>query len=186
MKKLVVAAVAAVLMLSGCAHPDQNTYNAKDVGQPTTVEFGTVLQSRKIDIIGENTGVGAGVGAAGGGLLGAAGSGGSVGWTLGSALLGGVAGAVGEQAMNDRTGVEYTITLKNKKTIVVAQNQGKNDQIFGSGAHVMVQTRGSYQRVLSAENLPDVIEKPKSVHIKKQKLSKDLEPDEDDMTDTAK
>ena len=180
MKRTVILATA--LLLSACAHQDQNTYKASEVGKPTTVEFGTVLLERQVDIVGENTGTGAAAGAVGGGLIGAVGSG-SVGWTIASALGGAVVGAVGEQVINNRVGIEYTITLKNRKTIVVTQNQGDKDQVFQPGAAIMVQTTGNYQRVLSADKLPEVIEKPKSVHIKKKALSKDLEPDDEDNAD---
>src|SRR5271170_2070863 len=182
MKKPVI--IAALFLLSACAHPDQNTYFDQEVGKPTTVEFGTVLLERQVDIVGKSTGADAGLGAAGGGAIGAAASH-SLGGALVGIVVGGIAGAVAEQAAQDRVGIEYTITLKNKKTIAVVQNQGKNDVVFAKGAHVMVQTRGEYQRVLSAEDLPDVIDKPKSVHIKKQPLSTNLEPDEDDKADKA-
>src|SRR5258708_4467084 len=151
-----VAAVALLLtgmvLMSSCEFSTQNRYNYADVGQATVVQFGTVLASRPVQITGENSGAGALLGAGGGAAAGAqfGRSGGNVAAALGGAAIGAVVGFAAEQALSNRNGIEYTITLSNGKTITIAQNQRTEDVVFHPGDRVIVQRSGTYQRVLSA------------------------------------
>ncbi|WP_449226560.1 hypothetical protein [Azospirillum argentinense] len=162
----VVLAVAAV-SLGACASQSQNRYSHRDVGQATSVEFGTVMAGRPVDIQGQNTGVGGLVGGAAGGLaLSNVGKGsGNVAAILGGALVGAVAGAVTEQAIADRTGIEYVVTLATGRTITIVQEQAANEPVFAPGQRVMVQTNGTYQRVLSADHLPTETNRPKGIKV---------------------
>lgn len=163
-----IALMAGLAMaLGGCATQGQSRYSYKDVGRASEVAFGTVLSSRQVDITGQNTGAGAVVGGTAGGLaMSNVGSGtGNVAAILGGALVGAVAGAVIEQAAADRVGIEYVLILANGKTITVVQEQDEGDEIFAPGAPVMIQTSGSYQRVLSTANLPSEVSRPKQVKI---------------------
>jgi outer membrane lipoprotein SlyB len=160
-------AAIGLLVLGGCAFQTQNRYNYNEVGKVNLVEFGTVVNARQIDITGENTGGGAllggGAGAAAGAQFGSAS--GSIAAGLGGAAIGAVAGAVIEQALQNRTGMEYTVTLANGKTVTVAQNIGDKDTIFQNGDRVMVQISGGYQRVLAANALPTEIKRPKGITV---------------------
>jgi len=157
-----------VIFLFGCEHPGQNRYGYQEVGTTQVVEFGTVVAIREVDITGKNTGLGAAAGAAGGGIAGSAiGQGtGNAGAILGGVLVGAVAGALAEQAMADRTGLEYTIVLENGKTVTVVQEHKKEDRVFKPGERVMVQASGLYQRVLPADNIPTEMARPKGIKLK--------------------
>ena len=161
------ALLGAMLVLAGCATQGQSRYSHQDVGRATVVEFGTVVASRPVDIKGQNTGAGGLVGATAGGLaLSNVGQGtGNLAAVLGGALVGGVLGAVAEQAVSDRVGIEYTITLANGKTITMAQEQAQEDRVFAPGERVMVQTSGTYQRVLAADHLPNQIARPQGIKV---------------------
>jgi outer membrane lipoprotein SlyB len=163
-----LGAVALLLAgLSGCAHPSQNRYDQSEVGKTTAVSFGTVLAVRPIDITGKNTGLGMIGGAGAGGLAGSqigAGSGNAFA-TLGGVVVGAVAGGLAEQALSDRTGVEYTITLESGVTLTVAQEAPKDERVMQPGERVMVQNSGGYQRVLPASQLPTEIKRPQGVKV---------------------
>ena len=155
------------MALGACATQGQNRYSYQDVGRATVVEFGTVLASRPVDIRGQNTGAGGLVGATAGGLaMSNVGRGsGNVAAIVGGALVGAAAGALAEQAMADRVGIEYVVTLANGKTITIVQEQGQGEQVFGPGQRVMVQSSGTYQRVLSADHLPTAVNRPKDIKV---------------------
>jgi outer membrane lipoprotein SlyB len=160
--------VVLSLLLVGCAKQDgQNQYNYKDVGQSTLVEFGTIVNVREVGITGQNSGAGALVGAGvGAGAASYAGSGSGTAWAVaGGALAGAVIGAAAEQAAADGKGMEYTITKENGQTVTIVQNLNKEDKILQTGQRVMVQTSGSYQRVLPADTLPEQIKRPKGIKV---------------------
>ena len=161
------AVVGITLVVAGCANPTQTRYSYKDVGQATPVVFGAVVASREVDIQGENTGAGAVLGAGAGTAIGAQfGRGtGNLAATLGGAAAGAIIGAIAEQAIQDRVGVEYTITLSNGKTITIVQNRDAKDAPINVGDRVMVQTSGTYQRVLPANSLPEEIKRPKEIKV---------------------
>ncbi len=167
MNKQLAASILTLTLLTGCAHPSQNNYGYQEVGQATTVEFGTVLSLRMVNVTGENTGLGAGVGAVGGGIAGASiGQGaGSLGAMLAGAVIAGVAGAAVEQGINDRTGIEYVITTEHGQTISIVQNFVKGDPDIKAGQRVMIQTSGMYQRILPASDLPQTVKRPKGIKV---------------------
>jgi outer membrane lipoprotein SlyB len=167
MNKAIIACAGA-LFLTGCATPSgQNQYIESDVGISRIVEFGTVLDVRQISITGKNSGLG---GVSGGALGAAAGSGigsgsGNSTAIIAGAIVGAVVGATAEQANSDRTGIEYTIMKENGKVIAVAQNLNEGDTVISKGTRVMIQTTGSYQRVLSAEAMPEAVKRPKGIKV---------------------
>lgn len=165
--KAAVLSVFLAGMLAGCATQGQSRYSYQDVGRATSVEFGTVVASRPVDIKGQNTGVGGAVGATAGGLaMSNVGQGsGNVAAIVGGALLGAVVGALAEQAASDRVGIEYVITLANGKTITIVQEQAAQDRVFGPSERVMVQISGNYQRVLPADHLPNQIARPQGIKV---------------------
>ena len=157
----------AILPLAACAHPGQNRYGFQDVGKPTAVSFGTVITSRPVEITGQNTGTGAAVGLGAGAAAGSAfGSGnGQLGAVLAGALIGAIAGGMTEQAMQDRTGIEYTVTLENGKTLTIVQNIHEDGKPLRKGQRVMVQESGAYSRVLPADDMPTKIKRPKKIAV---------------------
>ncbi|HYE01024.1 MAG TPA: hypothetical protein VEH84_16695 [Alphaproteobacteria bacterium] len=163
-----LAALVVAGLLAGCAPRNgQSSYSAHDVGVASVVKFGTVLAARQVEINHENTGTGAAAGGLAGAVAGAnigSGNGQLVG-LLGGLIVGAVAGAVAEQELNDRVGIEYTITVTDGTTLTIVQEQAQGDVVFQPGASVMVQTRGTYNRVLPSSHLPDTIAKPKDVKI---------------------
>lgn len=167
-KKISVFAslVLSVFLLTGCGAPSsQNVYNFKEAGQSTIVEFGTVLDIRPIKIKGPNSGVGAVAGGTAGAVAGKQfGNGnGQLAAAVGGAVVGIVAGAMAEQALADKTGLDFTVALESGKVITVPQYVNKDEAVLQKGQRVMVQTSGSYQRVLPAEHLPEEMKRPKGI-----------------------
>ena len=157
----------AVLVLAGCETPSQNVYDYREAGRSVIVQFGTVVDVREVKIKGPNTGAGAGVGAVAGATAGAnVGSGdGQVAGALVGVVAGAVAGAMAEQAMQDKVGREFTIVTEKGKTLTIVQYFKKDEPIIKVNERVMVQTSGSYQRVLPADHLPEEIKRPKGIKV---------------------
>ena len=158
----------AMSVLAACAKgPSQDQYLADEVGVSRVVHFATVIQARTVGITGKSSGLGA-MGGAAAGAGGAAyiGQGSGSAWAMaGGAIAGAVAGAAIEQNAADRPGIEYILTKENGKTITVVQEQAKGEHIFAAGERVMIQTSGSYQRVLPANQLPTSIARPKNIQV---------------------
>jgi outer membrane lipoprotein SlyB len=159
--------LTSILLLTACETPSQNVYDYREAGRSVIVEFGTVVDVRPIKIKGQNTGVGAGAGAIAGGVAGAnIGQGdGQIAGMAAGILVGAVAGAVAEQTIQDSEGREMTIVTEKGKTLTIAQYFKKNEPIIQKGERVMVQTSGSYQRVLPAEHLPAEVKRPKGIKV---------------------
>lgn len=162
-----VVSLCLLTGLGGCATQGQSRYSHQEVGKASIVEFGAVIASRKVDIRGQNTGVGGAVGGVAGGLaMSNVGQGsGNTAAILGGVLVGAALGAMAEQAASDRIGIEYIITLSNGKTITIVQEQGSGERVFNAGERVMVQATGNYQRVLPADHLPAEISRPKGINV---------------------
>lgn len=142
--------LALLLLLCSCVQPGQSQYGYQDVGHATVVVYGVISDYREVAITGQNTGAGATAGAAAGAIAGSAiGQGrGSLLGIVGGAVIAGIAGHMAEQALQDRRGIEYTIDLDSGTTITIVQNVKKEDKPLQAGERCMVQTTGSYQRVL--------------------------------------
>lgn len=171
------ATILCLLTVAGCnQHSSQNAYSAKDIGVSHAMEFGTVIKVREIDIIGENSErgamVGGGIGAGAGSYVGN-GSGNS--WAIaGSALAGAVAGHFAEQAMNDRKGYEYTLSMQSGDVKTIAQEKEEGGEAIKAGDYVMLQycdrsedhgrrcvESGRYQRLTKVDKLPAYVKKRK-------------------------
>lgn len=156
------------ILLTGCARNlGQNHYNYNEVGRSTIVEYATIVKTKEVDITGRNTGTGAAAGAAAGGVAGyQVGNGnGQLASTIGGVIVGAVAGGMAEQALADQKGYEYTVVTEHKKTKTIVQYQNKEDRVFRKGEAVMIQTTGTYQRVLEADDLPEQVKRPKGIKI---------------------
>jgi outer membrane lipoprotein SlyB len=170
MKHLIIniLSIFAVIGLANCAQrPSQNTYTNEEVGKSSAISFGTILSTRQVDIIGNNTGagglIGTGVGA-GVGSYAASGSG--EGWAIaGGAIAGAIIGTVAEQAAVNRIGIEYTVVLESGVMLTLVQDLVKNELPIPQGTAVIVQNTGGFQRVLPATNLPNEITRPHGINV---------------------
>ncbi|CAK0771611.1 outer membrane lipoprotein SlyB [uncultured Gammaproteobacteria bacterium] len=163
-----VLLLVAGLGLSGCVSSSQNRYTSRDVGHSATVDFGTVISTRQVEIEAQRTGIGSMAGGAAGGLAGSAigAGGGNLAAIVGGIVIGAIVGAVAEQAIADHTGIEYIITLANGQTMTIVQETARDERVFNPGERVMVQDGGSYQRVLSAQQLPTEITRPRDIRVR--------------------
>ncbi len=163
--KALAALAVVALSLSACATPGQNQYDWTNAGQAIETEFGTVVDINPVHIQNPNTGIGAGAGGlAGAGIGSQIGNGnGQLAGALVGLVVGVVAGGIAEHEMQNKDGFAYTVTLKNGKTITIAQYKNSDDAPIHVGERVMVQTSGTYQRVLPASHLPTQIKRPKGI-----------------------
>lgn len=153
------AILLSSLSLFACQQPSQNSINAADLGKASLVVFGTVLSEHSVTINHETTGAGATAGGLAGGLGGSyiGHGGGSLFGLIGGALVGAVAGHIAEEQISHTPGIEYVIKTYNpgkefRPIITIAQNIAKDDKPIHKGDCVMVQTQGSYQRILPEDD----------------------------------
>jgi outer membrane lipoprotein SlyB len=157
-------ALAAMLVLGGCQTTGQNVYDAREVGKAREVKFATVLAVREVEVKGSR-GTGTLAGAAAGGIGSSAiGQGrGQAGAILAGVLLGGIIGALFEEAVTSRTALEYTLVLDTGSALTVVQDRVEGNQVFQPGDRVLLQSSGPTHRVLAASHVPDEAKRPKSV-----------------------
>jgi outer membrane lipoprotein SlyB len=162
-----IALLCGVLAMTGCMRSSQNVYESQDVGKASAVSFGVIVAKRAIDIKGDNSGGGALVGgAAGAGAGSYIGSGTGRSWGIGAGLVAGaVIGGLMEQAMSNRKGVEYTVTLDSGVTMTFPQNVSDKDTPLNVGDRVIVQNTGGYQRVLPAAHMPTEVKRPQGIKV---------------------
>ncbi|HEX9434626.1 MAG TPA: glycine zipper 2TM domain-containing protein [Burkholderiales bacterium] len=151
MKYPIVAAslLAAAALTGGCASDGAQVYNASEARSVESVQYGTVVSARPVEIKGERPVVGTLAGAAVGGLLGSQighGNGSIAGAVLG-AVGGGVAGNAIEQRVTTHKGEEITVRLDTGETIAIVQ-PGWQD--FAAGQRVQVVTGRGGARVQHA------------------------------------
>jgi len=142
---------ASLFLLVSCAqNPHQNRYSLSETGRASEIEKATILKVKQVDITGENTGVGAAAGMSAGAIGGSyVGDGrGQIAALLVGAIVGGIAGHVAEQELQNTRGYEYRLQTESKKIKTIVQHQHKDDIVFKKGDKVLLQTQGSYQRVM--------------------------------------
>ncbi|WP_394781331.1 glycine zipper 2TM domain-containing protein [Undibacterium sp.] len=151
MKKLsIVAAVAAISVLSACAVQPQSSNSVYRSGQTQneqTVRLGIVESVREVTIDGGQSGVGTVGGAAVGGIAAAStiggGNGSAVAGVLG-AIAGGLIGNKIESNATHRNGLEITVRLDNGELKAITQDA---DEAFRAGERVRLLTAGRTTRV---------------------------------------
>jgi outer membrane lipoprotein SlyB len=138
-----VLLVGASVVLSGCTRNiSSKNYNSANVGEAANTYQGIIVNVENVNVsetekLSEN-GMGMGLGAVGGGLLGSAfgkGTGQLVGMGVG-ALAGGVGGAFAEQALGNQDGIKYTVKLSNGQIKTVVQG---NDNPMQVGQRVFLE-----------------------------------------------
>lgn len=145
--KLVVAVVAAMGVLGGCAGSmSGSAYTREQARQVQEVKMGVVESVRQVQIEGTKSNIGTAAGAVVGGIGGSnvgQGKGSTVGAVLG-AVVGGVAGAALEEGVTRKPGVEITVRLDNGSVLAITQEA---DEIFHTGERVRVLSGGGVTRV---------------------------------------
>ncbi|TCV99755.1 outer membrane lipoprotein [Biostraticola tofi] len=145
-KKLLIVSLAG-LTLAGCASNSDlsgDVYSASEAKQVQTVNYGTIVSTRPVQIQGgENSNI---IGTLGGAVLGGflgntvgGGSGRSLA-TAAGAIAGGAAGSGIEGAVNRTQGIELEIRKDDGNTIVVVQKQGNTR--FSVGQRVAMASNG--------------------------------------------
>ena len=138
MKNLKLMAVAAALVLGGCAyHPANSEYRGYQAQGEQSVRFGVVESVRDVKIGSHDSGVGTAGGAVLGGIAGSTVGGGSgqAAGAIAGAILGGLLGQSIEKSANDRPGVEVTVLLDSGQYVAVVQGV---EEPFRSGERVRI------------------------------------------------
>lgn len=154
----VVAAVAALLLVSGCINPSKSVYEGRDVGRMIDTTEATIVSSRIVNIKEESKGYGPLAGAAIGGVGTGLASNGShnAGWLIAlGALAGAGVGYVTEQFARSRDGIEYTVRTSDGRVMTLVQNKDSEETPIPPGKAVLVQHAGTYTRVIEK---PDTLE----------------------------
>ena len=146
--KALAGLLIAALVLAGCAHPSDTTYETGDVGRTIETAQGSVISSRPVKISGDVNAVGP----VAGGALGAAGSALAFQGSGLVAVIGGVLGAgigyLAQKQLNNRDGIEYVLQMDDGRTVTLVQNREANQPPLPSGTSVLVQVSGQYTRVI--------------------------------------
>jgi outer membrane lipoprotein SlyB len=147
------AMLAGMLAVTGCAYNSSSAdvYSANQAQREATVRMGMV-ESVRLVTISSNNGQPSGLGAVGGGALGAV-AGSTIGGGKGSiitAIVGGLAGAVAgnaiENGVANRQGVEITVRLDNGDLRAITQARS-DAEIFRAGERVRLVSSGGVTRV---------------------------------------
>ena len=135
----VTAALAAVLLLGGCAQGlGGGAYSRTEARRAMTVQFGTVESVRAVQLEGTKTPIGSVAGAAVGGIAGSSvgGGRGAAAAAVIGAVAGGVAGAAIEEGATRTRGVEVTVRLDDGQFLAVVQ--ADEGEAFRAGERVRV------------------------------------------------
>jgi outer membrane lipoprotein SlyB len=137
------------LGLVGCASDlSGDSYSRSEARIVQKVEYGTIKQLRPVNIEGTKTPIGAGAGAAVGGIAGSSIRGGKTAQVMAviGAVAGGLAGAAIEEGVTRTTGAEITIKMDDDRTIAIVQRLPPNER-FTVGDRVRVISSGKATRV---------------------------------------
>jgi outer membrane lipoprotein SlyB len=153
--KYIVTAITVLLLLSGCSkNQSQNEYSFEEVGKAVMLEYAEVLAVKPVAI----TGHAAGNAAANSPFAGHIAEGSYISSEIGT-IWGTGQGAV-EQAAAEKKGYEYIIVTENNTTKTVVQYLNPDDIVFKPGDLVLLQSTGSFNRLLTTENIPAKIKNP--------------------------
>ncbi|HYC47672.1 MAG TPA: glycine zipper 2TM domain-containing protein [Burkholderiales bacterium] len=147
-RKITIAAVALVTLVTGCAAPGLGggSYSRDQARREQTVRMGYVESVREVKLEGTRSGVGPAAGAVAGGVAGSTigrGRGSALG-AIAGAVVGGIAGQAVEQSATARQGVEVTVKLDNGQMVAIMQEA---DETFRPGDRVRILSDGATSRV---------------------------------------
>ncbi len=151
-KSIILAATVAALTvgLTGCASSlTGDSFSRGDARQVQTIRMGTIESLRPVRIEGTKTPIGAGAGAAVGGIAGSTvggGRGSAVAAVIG-AVAGGLAGAAAEEGITRTQGVEITVREDDGALRAYVQAVDPN-QVFRVGQRVRITTVNGQSRVV--------------------------------------
>jgi outer membrane lipoprotein SlyB len=147
----VFCCVLLALAAAACSHPSSTTYNETEVGQTIEMTSASVVSSRIVEVSGEPGYVGAGAGAAVGGVGGATAVEGPASLLVGivGGLVGAGAGYMAEKGLKDREGIEYVLEMEDGRLVTLVQNRETDEQPLPNGSRVLVQQNGQYMRVMA-------------------------------------
>ncbi len=145
----VCAALAAVLVLQGCAsNMGSRDYSSRQTRVEQEVRMGVVEGIRDVRIEARETGVGQTAGAVLGGIAGSHANNsrgrGSVAGAVVGAVVGGLVGSSIERSNNERQGIEVTVKLDGGRLIAITQEA---DEQFRLGDRVRVLSAAGTSRV---------------------------------------
>ncbi|MGW8309825.1 MAG: hypothetical protein ACWGNB_02060 [Thiogranum sp.] len=135
--------------LVGCAKDlSGESYSRSEARTVQKVEYGIIEHLRPVQIEGTKTPIGAGAGAAVGGIAGSSIRGGKTGQVMAviGAVAGGLAGAAIEEGVTRTSGVEITLKMDNGRTIAIVQRLSPNER-YAVGDRVRVITSSQATRV---------------------------------------
>lgn len=145
----VLLPLVVTLAVAGCASDlSGESYSRSEARTVQKVEYGVIEQLRPVQIEGTKTPIGAGAGAAVGGIAGSSIRGGKTAQVMAviGAVAGGLAGAAIEEGATRTSGVEFTIKMDDKRTIAVVQGLSPNER-YAVGERVRVITSSQATRV---------------------------------------
>ncbi|AJC48540.1 hypothetical protein IB642_07120 [Allofrancisella guangzhouensis] len=148
MKKIcsIILLTTISVILVSCSSPGPS-YSANSIGQVSQVEQGKIIDIQKVNIKGQDN-IGTQIGGFAGGLGGALAGGGStlgrIAGSIGGAIVGGIAGGVTEKTLTSSEAYQFTIQLRDDKTIAVLQENDKNLHI---GDEVTILFAGNNTRI---------------------------------------
>ena len=149
MKNIIILLLVISTGLTGCASDlSGESYSRSEARTVQRVEYGIIDQLRPVKIEGTKTPIGAGAGAAVGGIAGSSIRGGQTGQVMAviGAVAGGLAGAAIEEGVTRTTGVEITLKMDDGRTIAVVQGLSPNER-YSVGDRVRVISSGQATRV---------------------------------------
>jgi len=113
------------------------------------LDYGMVTQVEPADAPAENTGLGAVSGATIGGVIGSqlGGGAGAVAATVAGIVAGAAAGSATEGALQNASGLRYTITLDDGRVMTIVQHREPDDKVIQPGERAAIRTSGWRQRV---------------------------------------
>lgn len=138
--RLLAVVLAGALVLGGCAPSlSGSAYSRSQTQLAQQVQMGYVESVREVRIEGTKTPIGAGAGAALGGLAASniGGGRGQAAATIGGVLLGGLIGAAAEEGITRQPGLEITVRLDDGRYLAVTQAA---DEPYYPGERVRVLT----------------------------------------------
>jgi outer membrane lipoprotein SlyB len=132
------------------------------VEQQPVVENGTVVQVEPADAPAENTGFGGVGGAAAGGIIGSqiGGGAGQIAATVVGVIAGAAAGTATEGALQNASGLRYTVRLDDGRVMTIVQHRESEDRVIQPGERVVIHTSGWRQRVEPVTGPPSASRDP--------------------------
>lgn len=142
--------IGASLLLSGCAsNLTGDSYSRDEARVAQVVRMGTIEALRPVQIEGTKTPIGAGAGAAVGGIAGSTVGGGKGSYVAAviGAVAGGLLGAAAEEGITRTQGVEVTVREDEGQTRAYVQ-QVNEGEVFRVGQRVRINTVNGVSRVV--------------------------------------